>query len=53
MNEKDSERVTPSEALIEAACKAVEALTEAGQELIYERLAQHCQPFSIRNPENK
>lgn len=53
MNEKDSEHVAPRKALIEAAYKAVEALTEAEQELLYERLAQHCQPFSIGNPENK
>ncbi len=53
MNEKDSEEAAPREALIAAAIKAVEALTAAEQELLYERLAQHCQPFCIGNPENK
>lgn len=53
MKEKDSEHVVPREALIETAYKAIEALTEAEQELLYERLAQHCQPFSTGNPENK
>lgn len=53
MDETVTAHVAPREELIEAAFRAVEALTEYEQELLYERLVQHCPQFNKGNPDNQ
>ncbi len=52
MNEIVGRHEAPQEVLIKAALKAVKALTEYEQELLFERLIQHCPQFGKGNPDN-
>lgn len=52
MDDRGGANAAPREDLIEIAFRAVEALTEEEQELLFERLMQHCQSFYSRNPDS-